>query len=106
MITKAMVERGYDAEIIRIVNSPLGDGAVCAIGDNWFYFGGITAEECRTAVEYIKMVPRKDIVCEIFEVLEDFRKDRNVFEDEYRYYEYYLEENGIHDQYEHEEEAE
>ena len=103
MITRGMVEQGYDAGIIRIVDSPHGDGAVCAIGDYWFYFGGLTAEECGTAEEYIRVVPREDIVREVLEVLEDFRREGDTFGDEYRYYESYLKENGVTEWYEQEE---
>ena len=43
MITKNMVVKGYGKGLIKLINSPNGDGIVCSIGDNWFYFGGETA---------------------------------------------------------------
>ena len=91
MISIDMLARGYDAGFVRIIDSPLGDGAVCAIGENWFYFGGMTAEEY-TAAEYIKVVPKAEILREIFSVLEDFRKEAGDFGDEYMYYDSYLSE--------------
>ena len=38
-----MVIEGYGKGLIKLINSPNGDGIVCRIGDNWFYFGGETA---------------------------------------------------------------
>lgn len=95
MITKEMIMSGYKSGIVKIVDSPNDDGAVCQIGANWFYFGGQTAEE-HTAKEYKRFVPEKDIVNEIFDALDDFRGSGEEFDDEYLYYELYLKEHGIH----------
>ena len=92
MITKYMIECGYNGGLIRLINSPNGDGIVCGIGDNWFYFGGYTAEEYDVVEEYKNDVPTETIIQEIFDVLQDFHSE---FLDEYLYYEYYLKENGI-----------
>ena len=86
-----MIAKGYDAGIVRIIDSPHGDGAVCQIGDNWFYFGGQTAER-ETAASYVRAVPRDDIVRSIYEVLEDFRRESGTFGNEYMYYEAILRE--------------
>ena len=94
MITKNMITSGYKAGLITIVDSPNGDGAVCEIGDVWFYFGGATAEE-HTSEEYKKFVPEEDIVDEIFSVLEDFKESGEEFADEYLYYELFLRERGL-----------
>ena len=91
MISKELLSKGYDAGLVRIVDSPMGDGAVCAIGENWFYFGGLTAEQ-HSAAEYVKAVPKEDILNEIFMVLEDFRREAGDFGDEYMYYDSYLRE--------------
>lgn len=72
----------------------MGSGTVCSIGDNWFYFGGLTAEEL-SPEEYLKEVPKQDIVDEIFTVLEDFKKYEAEFGDEYRYYDAVLAEAGL-----------
>lgn len=89
MITLNMVQKGYERGIVNIVKSPHDDGVVCSIGDNWFYFGGMTAENCKTPEEYTANVPQEDIVREIFEVLDEFRILED-FKDEYDYYMYYL----------------
>jgi hypothetical protein len=89
MITLNMIQKGYERGIIKIVQSPHNDGVVCSIGDNWFYFGGITAEECKTPEEYTMNVPQEDIVREIFDVLDEFRTLED-FKDEYDYYMCYL----------------
>lgn len=92
MITLEMVKAGYDAGIIKLIESPHKDGVVCCIGDNWFYFGGGTAEE--SSVEsYQRDVPVEDIVREIYETLDDFRQSGETYKDEYLYYFYYLSEN-------------
>lgn len=95
MITEAMVSAGYATGVIRIVDSPNGDGAVCQIGDNWFYFGGHEAEGV-SAEEYVRNTPLEDIITEIHIVLTDFGWSRDdELADEYRYYESYLREHGI-----------
>lgn len=90
VITKNMVIRGYNQGLIRLILSPNGDGIACGIGDNWFYFGGITAEEYNDIEAYKKVVPTLYIVKEIYETLKDFEETN---EDEYLYYYYYLKEN-------------
>lgn len=95
MITKAMVKAGYAAGLITLIESPNEDGVACGIGDNWFYFGGHTAEES-TVEDYRRNVPESDIINEIFDVLDDFRTcGSEELTDEYLYYELYLRENGI-----------
>ena len=92
MITPQMIADGLDSGAVSIVDSPNGDGAVCRIGPEWwFYFGGQTAEQS-TAADYVKNVPRADIVREIMDTLEDFREDPS-YQDEYGYYEAFLREN-------------
>ena len=83
-ITRKMIEKAYEEELIKIIDSPHDDGAVCKIGEYWFYFGGETAAEM-TASEYVSNVPKEDIINEITTVLDDFYGDE-TFEDEYDYY--------------------
>ena len=96
MITFDMVKSGYNSGLIKLIVSPHNDGIVCSIGDNWFYFGGQTAEEYKDVEKYKKDIPKDDIIKSIFEVLEEFQIE---FEDEYHYYEYYLRENGVVSRY-------
>lgn len=91
MINLKMIADGYAAGIIKIIDSPHEDGAVCQIGDIWFYFGGEEAESS-SAEEYKKNVPDADIINEIFSALEDFKISGDEFLDEYMYYECYLSE--------------
>lgn len=91
MITLDMVKWGFNSGLINLILSPNGDGIACSIGDNWFYFGGHTAEEYNDVESYKWDVCAEDIINEIYEVLEDFSNDIG-FEDEYLYYEYYLRE--------------
>lgn len=92
MITRQMIANALQAGVIRIVDSPYDDGAVCQIGNLWFYFGGQTAEE-ESAASYVQHIPQEDIVREIYEVLEDFRKEEDPTE--YQYYESILWANGV-----------
>ena len=90
IITKNMVIEGYNQGLIRLILSPNGDGIACQIGDNWFYFGGITAEDYNDIEAYKKAIPALDIVKEIYITLKEFEE---IYEDEYLYYYYYLKEN-------------
>ena len=90
MIRFEQVVEGMELGDITVVDSPNDDGAVCQIGDNWFYFGGQEAEEM-TAAEYLANVPKDEIAKEILGTLEDFRHDPD-FADEYGYYEAFLNE--------------
>ena len=92
MITYDMIEKGYDQGIVKLVED-FFHYTVCSIGEFFFYFGGVVAEEL-TPQQMIEYIPKEDILDSIFEVLEDFRKDdTGYFEDEYAYYEAYLKEN-------------
>ena len=79
-ILTGLVERGYDKGIVKVIDSPHDDGAVCEIKNgtewNWFYFGGLTAEELN-AEEYVAKVPEENIVREISDVLMDFAEEKN-----------------------------
>lgn len=88
-ITKKMIKEGLLSGVIEIINSPHDDGAVCSIGEYWFYFGGFTAEQ-ESAESYLRNVPLKDIVDEIYTVLEDFRIEADCYKYEYDYYYYYI----------------
>ncbi len=89
MITKDMIRTCIRNGSIRLGTDPnMDSGTVCKIGDNWFYFGGETAEEMEPEA-YLRAVPMDDVIDEIFLALEDFRQDGD---DEYAYYEAYLSE--------------
>ena len=92
MIRLEQIIDGMEHGDIAVVDSPNDDGAVCKIGDNWFYFGGQEAEDV-TAAEYLANVPKDEIAKEILGALEDFRHDP-VFTDEYGYYEAFLNERA------------
>ena len=92
MIRFEQVIDGMEHGDIAVVDSPNDDGAVCKIGDNWFYFGGQEAEDM-TAAEYLANVPKDEIAKEILGALEDFRHDPG-FADEYGYYEAFLHERA------------
>lgn len=91
-ITKEMVAEGYETGLIRLILSPNDDGIACKIGDNWFFFGGQTAEEYNRVEDFVAEIPKDTIIDEIFEVLEAFSEENDGL-DEYLYYKYYLEEN-------------
>lgn len=90
MITMEMLKKGYKDGIVHLTASPHDDGVVCQIGDYWFYFGGEAAEGT-TVGEYVKKVPKKDILNEIKTALDDIRD--NLDDAEYGYYEAILAEN-------------
>lgn len=85
MITKEMIASGIENQIIKFAVDPnMRHGTVCKIGDYWFYFGGLTAEEMNPE-EYMQNVPIEDVVNEIFITLQNFAEDE-CFKDEYDYY--------------------
>lgn len=89
MITKHKILSGINEHLVSFVVDPnMEYGTVCQIGDSWFYFGGVTAEEM-SPEEYLSNIPIEDIVQEIFDVLDDFRKDEEL-KDEYDYYDVVL----------------
>lgn len=93
MITKELIRKGIESKVIRFESDPDGIdglGTVCVIGEYWFYFGGLTAEEL-TPDEYQENVPMEEIIDEIFDALEGFRKF-NDFKGEYEYYQCLLNE--------------
>lgn len=91
MITKAMIGKGYDNDVIKLDISPHDDGVVCVIGEYWFYFGGFTAEEYCDVEAYKMDIHRDVIIDKIYDALDEFRKDE-VLADEYAYYEAFLKE--------------
>ena len=92
MITEDMVREGIRNGSVRFVKDPnMEHGTVCQIGDNWFYFGRLKAEELDPD-EYVKAMPEADVVGLICNTLDEFRKSGETFEDEYAYYEAYLNE--------------
>ena len=73
MITKEMLSLAWRQGKITLKTNPFRKtGTVAAIGGDWFYFGGITADEM-SPEEYRKHVPEKDIIRKIREVLDNFR---------------------------------
>lgn len=90
-ITREMVRKGLSSGYIVLANIPeSANETVCKIGENWFFFGGLTAEGL-TPEEYRKAVPFEDIVNEIYDTLEAFRQSNlDEFKDEYNYYETFL----------------
>lgn len=89
-----LIQYGFEAGLVKIIDSPQGDGAVCKIGDYWFYFGGQTAESM-TAEKYLRDIPRNDIIREIVETLVEFSKDLEGFSAEYAYYTAFLKEGLV-----------
>lgn len=95
MITKSIIRNAIQANVIQFVVDPnMESGTVCQIGDNWFYFGGMTAEDM-SPKGYLEAVPMDDIISEVFDALEGFRQGSEADEDdcEYAYYEAYLKEH-------------
>lgn len=90
IISKEQVARAYRNGTITLKVDPnMEAGTVAAIGEYWFYFGGIKAEEMNPEA-YKEDVPEADIVSGIYDALDDFRFEG---EDEYAYYASVLAEN-------------
>ena len=91
-IIKDMVMNGYKQGLIRLAIVEYAAGVVCVIGDNWFYFDGELAE-ILTVEEYKKYVSEENIIKKIYDTLEMFSEETEMFGDEYLYYYWYLKEN-------------
>ena len=91
-ITPEMIAEGFENGAVSLIDSPNGDGAVCQIGEHYFYAFGSEGESM-TAAEYAANVPREDIVREIADALRSFRETPG-FEDEYNYYKAFLRESA------------
>ena len=79
-----MIMRGIQTGVVQFITDPnMGYGTVCKIGDYWFYFGGITAEEMEPD-EYVKKFSVEKIAGIVFRVFEEWRAS-GFFTDEYRY---------------------
>lgn len=100
-VAKVVVERYFDFETvkhefnrgtIKLKPSPNGDGIVCAIGNNWFYFSGADAEEYQSVVPYQRNVDKSVIVRSIAETLDELRLSMETM-DEYAYYVSYVKEH-------------
>ena len=89
-ITVQEILEGLHNGYVELVERGCGTGTVCQIGEYWFYFGGITAEEL-SPEEYLRDVPMEDIAREIVDTLSSFHDDED-FADEYRYYRSFLRE--------------
>ena len=97
MITEAMIREGYAAGIVRVIDSPHGDGAVCQIGDYWFYFWN--SQDFSPAEENVEISAEEltsrysvdTIIHEIWAGLERCKRELE-FADEYDYYECVLKE--------------
>lgn len=94
MITEDMVREGIRNGSVRFVKDPnMERGTVCQIGEDWFYFGCLKAEELNPD-EYITEMPEDDVAALVFDALEQIRND-GAFDDEYAYYEAYLTERRV-----------
>lgn len=95
MITKKLVAQGLMSDVIRLDTDPnMGSGIVARIGNNWFYFGGMTAEEYNDVEQYREDIPFGTIVDEIYDILHVFQTgSHKEFLDEAAYYESILSSN-------------
>lgn len=83
-ITKDMIREGIESGKVRFITDPnMESGTVAAIGANWFYFGGGTAED-EEPEEFLKHADMEEVINDIWETMESFRESDP--EGEYEYY--------------------
>lgn len=89
MIKKKQIAQGLMCGTIRLDIDPnMNSGIVARIGENWFYFGGMTAEEYNDVDQYRQDIPFGTIVDEIYDVLHEWQTGTHEeFVDEAAYYE-------------------
>lgn len=84
-ITMQMIANGIQNDKILFVTDPNTDsGTVCKIGEYWFYFGGVEAEE-QNPVEYLCNTGLRDVISEVYDTLIAF-EDTPELADEWNYY--------------------
>lgn len=83
-ISAEVVRKGIDAGVVEFVVDPnMEFGTVAKIGDGWFYFGGLTAEE-ENPEEFLKNCDLDEVARDVAEVLRNFETESP---DERDYYE-------------------
>lgn len=89
-ITIEMIDKGWKAGLVTLQEDPLsnkkGKGVVCRIGEYWFYFAGSEGEDM-TVGEYMRDVPKDDIVKEILDALKSLDESTENGSRMYNYYE-------------------
>lgn len=84
-ITKQMIANAIQDDKITFVVDPETDsGTVCKIGEYWFYFGGMEAEE-QSPTEYLCNTGLFDVIEEIYDTLVVFESEPELV-DEWNYY--------------------
>ena len=95
MITEGMIRRGLAKGVVSIIDSPLDDGAVCQIGDHWFYcFNFCDESEEMSAAQMRAEYTEDEIAHEIWSALELMKREL-MFYVELDYYETVLKKAGI-----------
>ena len=88
MITKEMIRKGFERNIISIENEFGGCIDICCrIGDNAFYFVGME-DEYLTVEEYLKSYSMNEIIDMLYEILKDVEsaEDNGLNVGEWEYY--------------------
>ena len=84
-ITLQMIADGIQDDKVTFITDPnMGSGTVCKIGDLWFYFGGLEAEEQNPA-EYLCNTGLHDVIREVYDTLKAFESEPELA-DEWNYY--------------------
>lgn len=93
-----LVALGYEQDIVKLGVQKVNDSSdiICLIGDEWFYFGGTTAEGYDSVEKFKEDIPVEDILSEICSTLEDYKKCASYnacYNKVYNYCLQYLKEN-------------
>lgn len=106
-LTRDMIERGYKQGLVRLTTDTefyknarlpliMKSCVVCAIGDEWLYFGGEKAETS-TVKEYTANIPEETIISEIYSAILELAENWKKNGDECEYYYHYLKEHVVPD---------
>ena len=95
MITEDMIRRGLASGIVEIVESPHQDGAVCQIGENWFYFVEYNSVNQEMTVDELKSTYNTDELAHLIWTAIDALRHETIFVDDTDYFETVLKEAGI-----------
>lgn len=97
-VSPELIQKGFEAGLVKLIDCPDGDEIVAKIDDLWFYFdGGEDNEEYETPKEYLGAIGIEGVSQMI---ATQINYQTSISEDEYEaaewlYYKYYLEENLV-----------
>lgn len=95
LMLEKQIKKGIELGVVKFVPNPnTGEGTVCQLGDDWFYFKGVIEE---SPEEYLKNTSEENNIRLIADVLLEYQK---MFPDEYEHFMSFLNDLPVNEDYE------